>query len=635
MKNIIVGTAGHVDHGKTCLIKALTGTDTDRLKEEKKRGITIENGFADLQYGEYNISFIDVPGHERFIKNMLAGIGGVDLVLLVVALDEGVMPQTAEHLQILDMLKIAGGVIVFTKRDLVEDEEWIELVKEDVAALVEGTFLEGAPSIEVSAFENRRIEELKRLIAENIGGSGLRDDSEELFRLPVDRVFTARGFGTVITGTLLEGAVNTGEELEVYPAETVARARTIQVHNETVDTARAGQRTAINLTGLKKEELHRGQVLARKGSMEPSMMLDVRLELFRDAGRQVASGSRVHFYCGSAEVLSKVILLDRETAEQGCACYAQLRLEDRVAVKRGDRFIIRFYSPVVTIGGGKVLDACPKKRKRYDPRALSAMAVKDTGSQEEVLLLTAEENGGRMAMRRDLAAKLRLSEVRMEELLRPLLERGELYLLRGEYVVHRSYLLNACERGKAILSAYHEANALSAGMPKEEFKSRLSRALRLADGKAVEDIVSAMEEAGQIRCSEKTTALRDFQIRYTPEAEAMRQRLLQLYRGKRFSFPSMEEALSQEKDKAGAGRLVEALAEEGRLVRLDYRYFIDREAYDWALDRLKRAVEENGRITLAEFRDILGTSRKYAMEILEYLDKQKITKKVGDARVLW
>ena len=334
MKNIIVGTAGHVDHGKTCLIKALTGTDTDRLKEEKKRGITIENGFADMQCGDYNISVIDVPGHEKFIKNMLAGIGGIDLVLLVVGLDEGVMPQTAEHLQILDMLNIHRGIIVFTKRDLVDDEEWVELVKDDAMSLVEGTFLEGAPSIEVSAFEGTHIEELKQLIVENIDDATLRDDSPELFRLPIDRVFTIGGFGTVITGTLIEGSVNAGDEIEVCPGGIPTRARNVQVHNETVETAFAGQRTAINLTGLKKEEVQRGQVLARKGSLEPSMMLDVRLELFSDIDRQVRNGSRVHLYCGSSEVLGKVILLDREAAERYVLCADPVGRNDRSEERR-------------------------------------------------------------------------------------------------------------------------------------------------------------------------------------------------------------------------------------------------------------------------------------------------------------
>lgn len=634
MKNIIVGTAGHVDHGKTCLIKALTGTDTDRLKEEKKRGITIENGFADMQCGDYNISVIDVPGHEKFIKNMLAGIGGIDLVLLVVGLDEGVMPQTAEHLQILDMLNIHRGIIVFTKRDLVDDEEWVELVKDDAMSLVEGTFLEGAPSIEVSAFEGTHIEELKQLIVENIDDATLRDDSPELFRLPIDRVFTIGGFGTVITGTLIEGSVNAGDEIEVCPGGIPTRARNVQVHNETVETAFAGQRTAINLTGLKKEEVQRGQVLARKGSLEPSMMLDVRLELFSDIDRQVRNGSRVHLYCGSSEVLGKVILLDREAAEQGDTCYAQIRLEEMIAVKRDDRFVIRFYSPVITIGGGKVLDACPRKHKRYDEEVLSALKIKDEGTTEDIILLTVKENSGRLMTKAMLASKMRLPTKRIEELLQPLLDSGELQIVKKEFIMHREYLKDACNIGKEILSSYHRTNALSPGMAREEFRSRLAKELRLDDGKVVDDIIRIMEEDGVIRCGEKTAALRDFQIRYTPETEALRTRIYRLYQSRRFEFPSVDEVLDGETDKVNAGHVIEALSEEGKLIRLDYRYYMEKEAFEWALGELKKTVGEKGQITLAEFRDIIGTSRKYAMEILEYLDRQKITKKIDDARVL-
>ena len=277
MKNIIVGTAGHVDHGKTCLIRALTGTDTDRLKEEQKRGITIENGFADMVCGDYNISIIDVPGHEKFIRNMLAGIGGIDMVLLVVALDEGVMPQTVEHLHILDMLGIRRGIIVFTKKDMVDDEDWIQLVEEDTRELVKDTFLEGAPSIEVAAFEGYHIEELKQLIVSQIDDALLKNNAEELFRLPIDRVFTIQGYGTVITGTLIEGTIQKGDEVEIFPEDRKVKVRNVQVHNESVDAAFAGQRTALNLAGIGKEELNRGDVLAYPDSLEPSMMADVYL----------------------------------------------------------------------------------------------------------------------------------------------------------------------------------------------------------------------------------------------------------------------------------------------------------------------------------------------------------------------
>ena len=634
VKNVIVGTAGHVDHGKTCLIKALTGIDTDRLKEEKKRGITIENGFADLHYNGYNIGIIDVPGHEKFIKNMLAGIGGIDLVLLIIGLDEGVMPQTREHLQILNMLGIRRGIVVYTKRDMVSDEEWIELVKEDGRTLTAGTFLDGAPSIEVSAFDGYHIEELKQLITETIDDELLKNQDPALFRLPIDRVFTMDGFGTVVTGTLLEGQVNTGDEIAAYPEGRVCKVRNLQVHGQPVDCAVAGQRTAINLSGIKREELYRGQVLARAGAVSPSMMLDVKLELFDDTDREVKNGSRVHVYCGSSQVLGKVILLDRDSAVLGDACYAQLRLEEPLAVKREDRFIIRFYSPMITIGGGRVLDACPKKHKRRDDDVLQALAVKDQGSDIEVLELVILENSSMLLTEELLGARLRMPESRLKELLHQLLQDDRIRLIKKQYVMHAEYLQKAAACGTALLQDYHQQNVLSAGMPKEEFKSRLGQKLRIDDSKVIEDMLVYMEERLLIKISDKRVALYDFEIQYSQEMKEMRQRLLQYYRTCRFEMPTVDEVLDREKDKVNARHIIESLAEEGKLVRLDYQYSIDADAFQWAVHGLKRHIEENGQITLAEFRDLIGASRKFAIVILEYLDRQKVTKKVDDVRVL-
>lgn len=522
MKNIIIGTAGHVDHGKTCLIKALTGMETDRLKEEKKRGITIENGFADMVCGDYNISIIDVPGHEKFIKNMLAGIGGIDLVLLVIGLDEGVMPQTVEHFQILKMLNIRKGIVVFTKRDLVEDEEWIELVKEDAKSLVEGTFMEDAPQIEVSAYDNYNIEELKQLIVSNIDDSILKSDSKELFRLPVDRVFTIDGFGTVITGTLMEGTIRVGDELTVYPEGKVSKVRNLQVHNETVDTAFAGQRTAINLAGLKKEDIERGSVLAAKDSLEPTMMVDVRLELFDDIDRSVINNSRVHFYCGSSQSLGKVVLLDRDVAEKGEKCYAQLRLEESVAIKKDDRFIIRFYSPLITIGGGKVLEVSPEKHKRFDENVLAALEIKNSGSIKDIADVIIKEKSRYFITRAALAAKLRLGMDEMEAVLAELIEAGKVQVIRKEYLFHEDYIRKICDFSTSILEEYHEKNSLSEGINKEEFKSKLTQKFRFTDPKMTDEVLTKTEEAGVIRLGAKSVALADFKVKYSPAMEAMR-----------------------------------------------------------------------------------------------------------------
>ena len=634
MKNVIVGTAGHVDHGKTCLIRALTGMETDRLKEEKKRGITIENGFADMIYGDYNISIIDVPGHERFVNNMLMGIGGIDMVLLVIGLDEGVMPQTREHFQILTMLDINKGIIVFTKRDMVDDEEWIELVKEDARSMVEGTFLEGAPEIEVSAHENINIEELKQLIVENIDDNALKNDSDQLFRLPVDRVFTISGFGTVVTGTLMEGTINVGDEMMVYPEGKVTKVRNIQVHNEQVQSAYAGQRTAINVGGMKKEELERGSVLARKDGLEPTMMLDIKLKLFDDLDRVVLNGSRVHFYCGSSQVLGKIVLLDRDAAEAGDECFAQMRLEEEVALRMGDRFIIRFYSPLITLGGGKILEVSPRKHKRNDERVLESLRIKDEGTKKEIADIIIKEKSSQLITAAQLAIKMKLSSEEAAAIIDELTEEGRVKIIRKDYLMHEEYLQMVNTFGKKLLDEYHAKNELSGGMIKEEFKSRLEQELRLSDRKIIDDIMANMEGAGVIRIGEKTVAAADFQIRYSPEMEKMKDRILGIYRAARFEMPTVDEVLATEKDAANAKHIIDALETQSELVRLSHQYYIDAQAYNWAFDELKKVVETNGQITLAEFRDIIGTSRKFAMAILDYLDNQKITQKVDDARVL-
>ena len=466
MKNIIVGTAGHVDHGKTCLIKALTGMDCDRLKEEKKRGITIENGFADMIAGDYNISIIDVPGHEKFIKNMLTGIGGIDMVLLVIGLDEGVMPQTVEHFRILEMLRIERGIIVYTKRDLVNDEDWIELVKEDTHELVKGTFLEGAPEIEVSSFDGYNIEKLRELIVSEIDDKILKDDASILFRLPVDRVFTIGGFGTVVTGTLMEGSVSTGDDVMVYPDGKTAKVRNLQVHNENVDRAYAGQRTAMNLQGVKKEDLDRGKVLAKPGSIETSRMLDVKLEMFRDAEKTVLNGSRVHFYSGSSEILAKVVLLDRDALDKGETCFCQLKLEEEAAVRRGDRFIIRFFSPLITIGGGKILETAPKKHKRFDESVLKDLEIKDTGTDKEVLELTVKEKSRMLPDERALALKLNLPPDEVSAITGNLEKAGKLFRVKKDCFVHLSFAELAEKTASQILDEYHKVNKMSPGIPK-------------------------------------------------------------------------------------------------------------------------------------------------------------------------
>ena len=637
MKNVIIGTAGHVDHGKTCLIKALTGMDTDRLKEEKKRGITIENGFADMVYGDYNISIIDVPGHEKFVRNMLAGIGGIDLVLLIIGLDEGIMPQTAEHFDILKMLKIKQGIVVLTKDDLVEDEDWKALVEEDVKEFLSGSFMEDAPIIRVSSYTGKNIEELKKLIGEELEKLPERDILPDAFRLPVDRVFTIEGHGTVITGTLMEGSVAVGDEIEIYPEETPVKVRNVQVHGENTDRAYAGQRTAINLAGVKKSDVNRGDVLAAPGSLKNSLMVDAAVEMFEDTARTLLDGSRVHFYCGSSESLAKVVLMDREFLDKGSHGYAQLRLETPVAVKKGDRFIIRFYSPVESIGGGVVLDACPVKHKRNDKSVIADMKIRETGSLKDILAVEAKEAGQNLITLKTAAVRLSSPLADVAKAAEELEEEGVLHRIQafdGAYI-HRDYIERVKESAENILKAYHDENPLSVGMDREEFRSRLIRSLRIGEPKTAEAMISMLAGDGKLKISEVSVALADFDVKYTPEHLKMREEIIGTYKSAGYEMPKTEDVTAAFKDGVSAGHIIEALCAEGILARISYQYCLDREKYNDAACIVKSEIASKGEITLAEFRDAIGVSRKFAVEILEHFDKVKLTKKVGDSRVLY
>lgn len=636
MNNVIVGTAGHVDHGKTCLIKALTGVDTDRLTEEKKRGITIELGFAEMPNDRnLNIGVIDVPGHEKFIKNMLAGIGGIDLVLLVVAADEGIMPQTVEHFEIINMLRIRQGIVVLTKADLA-DEEWLEIVKDDIREFTAGTFLENAPVMEVSSYTGQNIAELRELICDMAEKTGNRRNDPELFRLPADRVFTIDGFGTVVTGTLIEGSVATGDEVEIYPKGRTAKVRNLQVHGKMVDRAFAGQRTAVNLANIKKEELQRGDVLAAKGALTPSMMLDVKIDMFKDSPRILENGSRLHLYYGSAEVLCKVVLLDAERLESGQSGFAQLRLEEEIAVRKNDRFILRFYSPLESIGGGIVLDPSPPRRKRFHPDTLESLSMKEKGSGEELLELTLKEESRKLPDLAEIARHAGLTAEEANQLLSSLLESGKAVRLTGSCYVHRNYIGRVREKAAELLTAFHRHNPIRQGMPKEEFRRRLEEKLYIKNNRMTEIIIDKMAEERIITDNDNYISLPGFRVSYTPQMQELKDRLESEYKKRGYEAPETDEILElfKERDRIVAAQMPEALRREGRLEKLAYNCYIHSDCLEGALELLKNHIREKGSITLAEYRDLLGTSRKYAIRILEYTDQQKLTRLVGDARIL-
>ncbi|HPW99928.1 MAG TPA: selenocysteine-specific translation elongation factor, partial [Sedimentibacter sp.] len=441
MRNIIIGTAGHIDHGKTTLIKALTGRETDRLEEEKRRGITIDLGFTyfDLPDGS-KAGIIDVPGHEKFIKNMLAGVVGMDMVLLVIAADEGIMPQTTEHLNILNILGLENGIVVLTKCDLA-DQEWISLVKEDIRDSLRSTFLEESPIVEVSSKTGYGIDKLIQEITGLAQKAVKERDLNTISRLPIDRVFSIQGFGTVITGTLITGILKKGDEVEIYPVNKISRIRNIQVHSSDAEKAYAGQRTAINLSNIKKSDIYRGCVIAPVNSMKNTMMLDVKLNLLKSSKRIVVNRSRLHFYTGTSEILTRVVLLDRDELSPGESCYAQLRLEEEVAVRRGDKFIVRFYSPVETVGGGEIIEPVPLKRKRFDEDLIEELKIKEKGSGADVIEKIIKQSKDLLSVSA-LAKTTALTETEVRDHIETLEqeEKISLFKVKNEmYIWHKSF----------------------------------------------------------------------------------------------------------------------------------------------------------------------------------------------------
>lgn len=634
MQNIIVGTAGHVDHGKTCLIKALSGFDTDRLKEEKKRGITIDLGFANLPNDAgLHIGIIDVPGHEKFVKNMLAGIGGIDLVLMVIALDEGVMPQTTEHFEILKMLHIRQGILVLTKSDLV-DEEWAQLVEADVEDLVQGSFLEHAPVIRVSSFTGENIDLLHDRIIQMVSDLGTRCEEPELFRLPVDRVFTTEGFGTVITGTLQEGMVQAGAEVMVYPRERPIKIRGIQSHGRKEDAAIAGQRTALNLLNVKKEDLKRGDVLAYPGSLVPSALVDVKLSIFQTSDRELKSGDRIHLNYGSAQTIAKAVLMDQDRIARGESAYAQLRFDEPVVLKRNDRFIIRFLSPVETFGGGIVLDASPCKHRRGDPQVMESLGIKEKGTDLEVMELMIKEESRNFPCAGRIAANMDLPKSRVVQLMDALKESKRILILSDDSVIHMDHWKKISDYGEALLAEYHRENPINEGMDKEEFKSRLSEQFRIKDIRKGAALLAELVKRMVVRTQGAYVSGKDFSTTYSRELKGMLEQIGTLYARAGIEALLTAEVADRFKDKNRARQIIADMHKNGRLIKLNPASYMDSRAYDQVLADLKGYLAVHGEISLGEFRDLCGTSRKYAVQLLEFMDKKKITKMVGDKRVL-
>jgi selenocysteine-specific elongation factor len=637
MKRIIVGTAGHIDHGKTSLVKALTGIDADRLKEEKARGITIDIGFADLIIGDTHFGFVDVPGHERFVKNMLAGAHGIDLVMLVVAADESVMPQTREHFDICRLLEVKSGVVVITKVDLVDDEELLQLVEADIAEFVRGSFLEGAPVFRASSGTGQGIDELKKGLAKLAAKVSERDE-RAVARLPIDRVFTIKGFGTVVTGTLVAGRIRAGDELDLLPsAGRVARARGLQVYGRAVQEAKAGERTAVNLQGLEVGEIERGQALAPAERLHAGSMLDVRLQLLRSAPRPLRNRSRTHLHLGTAEALARVVLLGISELAPGDSGFAQLRLESPVLALPGDHFIIRSYSPAATIGGGIVIDALPHKHRLREGALAGAQLEKLAAADEtERIALFLEMSGERGMSHAEIAARsgstdeaIKRAAEALEKSRRAVVADRQSLLL-----IARPAFEGLAKRVTALLKEFHRRSPLSSGMGREELRERVFARL---PQEIFRTVIGHLTDRKEIAAERELLRLSTHRVALTPEEAAAKEHLAGIYERARLQPISLEEAIAQAGPQFGidagrAQRFAQMLIASGELVRVSDLIF-HRSALESLRAVMERFKAEKGpRIDVGTFKDLTGVSRKYAIPLLEYLDRQRVTRRVGDVR---
>ncbi len=631
MSNLIIGTAGHIDHGKTTLIKALTGIETDRLKEEKKRGITIDLGFAyfDLEDGR-RAGIVDVPGHEKFIRNMLAGVSGIDLVLLVIAADEGIMPQTQEHLDILSILDVKKGIIVLTKCDLV-DREWVDLVKEDIRNRIKDTFLNGAPIVEVSAIEGKGLLDLKDKIVEMTSEIEEKDIISPL-RLPIDRIFTLSGFGTVVTGTLIEGVIRDKQSVHIYTDEMEGKVRSIQVHGKAVDKAYAGQRVAINITGVKKEDINRGDVLADINSMQSTMMIDVKINLLKNSNRILENWTRLRLYHGTREILCRLVLLSRDTLRPGESCFAQLRLEEKIACKYGDKFVIRFYSPLETIGGGVILDPNALKHKRLDNDVIEELKTKADGDKGQIVENILLKHSKDFIDTEYISLQIGIPKEITEQVLKELVQNEIIYSFADNIYIHRAYIDSKEEELINLLNKYHSKNPLKGGISKEEIKSKLFAG---AKGKLFDQILSLYCNRNLIKVSDNLISLKDFEIELSDNQKRLKDDILKIYLNTDFKTPSRNEIINQLKLSALDIDIIDVLIEQGNLIKINDDLILHQKNYEKAKILLREHFKNHNEITLAEYRDLLDTSRKYVVPLLEHFDAIRLTKRVNDKRILF
>ncbi len=642
MRNIILGTAGHIDHGKTSLVKALTGIDADRLKEEKERGITIDIGFASYGFPDgTRLGIVDVPGHERLIKNMLAGVGGIDIVMLVIAANEGIMPQTREHLMICDLLKIKRGLVAVTKIDIAE-KEWLELVVDDIKEYIRGTFLEGCPIVPVSSVTGENLNDLIGELAK-IASEVEEKSPEGLFRLPVDRVFTMKGLGTVLTGTLLSGKVNQNDEVEIFSGGTSAKnwegirtkVRGIQCYNKHVSIAVAGQRTALNLQGVEKKSIARGDVVSIPDALRPCYMIDGKFLLLKEASKFLKNRARIRFYTGTKEVMGRIILLDRERLEPGDNAYVQFRLEEPIFALAGDRYIVRFYSPVETIGGGTILDTNPLKyRRKKMGVVIKNLEVLEKGSLSEKLSLQILKQGVRGEDIEGLRSWIDEIPTTVEEAIEQSLQSKEIVLVdKGKkHYVHRDIFGRLKEEVLSELDSFHKKNPLKFGISKEEIRNKMGNDL---PQKLVEAVLKGLEKGNDIVVEKSIVRLASFEIRLESDQEDLKERILKFYKNGGVQPPLVEEIYKDLRiDSRKMGDLISILLKEEKLVKIDSSLCFYREVFDKVKEMTIRYLTKNKKMTVADLRNMIKTTRKYAVPLCEYFDSINLTIRTGDERVL-
>ena len=628
MSHVIVGTAGHIDHGKTALVRALTGIETDTLPEEKARGVTIDIGFA---YWRDNVTIIDVPGHERFVKNMVTGVCTVDIAVFVIAADDGPMPQTREHLGILNLLDVKRGVIALTKTDLV-DPDWVELVTEEIRELVSGTFLAEAPIVPVSSETGDGIDALREILDSEIERVEARPD-RGVFRLPIDRAFSVRGFGTVVTGTVISGSVKLKDEAVLLPSGQAVRVRGIQTHGEDVDQARVGARAAVNITGVEVDAVKRGDLLCEPGYFDTTYMIDVRLVALADAPTPIKNRSRVHLHLGPREVLARVVLMESDELAPGGSELAQLRLEEPGIAARGDRFVIRRYSPVVTLGGGVVLDASPRKHPRLRAEIIEGMRRLESDDPVAVLDARLRSQGWTSLSIVQIASDLAVSEDEAKSLVATLAENEGLQTFTsggGTRYVHREAFKGLKEAILDTATRYHSENPLSGGLRRRELRDRLGKHSEDAVYEAaVDELLKQEELSGDGAVLRRT----DHQIELSDVQARVREQILADLVNGGAAPPDIAELTSKHNDPS-VGDIVEAMRTIGDLIRLDDGLIFAPQTLADIESQMVTFLKDRGEMGVADFRDLVGTTRKYAVPLLNYFDGQGLTERQGDVRVL-